>query len=53
MGKYVKGMLWGSALGMTAAAAAITMIEPRVGRVIGRKGRQAARVMKRKMNSMM
>lgn len=53
MGKYLKGMVWGSAIGMTAAAAAITALEPRVGRVISRKSKQAARLMKRKFNSMM
>ncbi len=52
-GQIVKGMIWGSALGMTAAAAAITMMEPRVGRVIQRKSKQAARQMKRKFDNMM
>lgn len=53
MGKYIKGMMWGSAIGMTAAAAAITILEPRVGRIISRKSKQAARQMKRKINTIM
>jgi len=53
MGKYLKGMVWGSAIGITAAAAALTAMEPRVGRVISRKSKQAARQMKRKLSNMM
>lgn len=53
MGKYLKGMVWGSAIGITAAAVAITAMEPRVGRVISRKSKQAARQMKKKFSQMM
>ncbi len=53
MGKYLKGIVIGGALGMTAAAAAISLIEPRIGRVIKRRGRQAAKMTKRKLNQMM
>ncbi len=53
MNKYLKGLAWGGAIGMTAAAAALTMMEPRVGRVMMRKGRQAMRQTKRKLNNMM
>lgn len=53
MGKYLKGIAIGGALGMTAAAAAISLIEPRIGRVLKRRGRQAAKMTKRKINQMM
>lgn len=53
MGKYLKGMAIGGALGMTAAAVGISMIEPRIGRVLKRRGRQAAKMTKRKINQMM
>jgi gas vesicle protein len=53
VGRYLKGMAIGGALGMTAAAVGISIIEPRIGRVLKRHGRQAARMTKKKINHLM